>query len=94
MISFKFSWLIKKKQAEAEEVGPAAWVNNNNLIFFFFFFTSQPFVIVNWYSSSMSVTELKERHIAATETVNNLRERLKQRRISLLDTDSEFISSI
>jgi len=38
----------------------------------------------------MSVTELKERHIAATETVNNLRERLKQRRLSLLDTDSEF----
>lgn len=35
----------------------------------------------------MSVTELKERHIAATETVNNLRERLKQRRLSLLDTD-------
>jgi guanine nucleotide-binding protein G(I)/G(S)/G(T) subunit beta-1 len=38
----------------------------------------------------MSVTELKERHIAATETVNNLRERLKQRRLSLLDTDSKF----
>lgn len=37
----------------------------------------------------MSVTDLKERHLAATETVNNLRERLKQRRLSLLDTDSE-----
>ena len=35
----------------------------------------------------MSVTELKERHAAATETVNTLRERLKQRRRSLLDTD-------
>ncbi|XP_071698066.1 guanine nucleotide-binding protein subunit beta-2 isoform X1 [Rutidosis leptorrhynchoides] len=35
----------------------------------------------------MSVTELKERHIAATETVNSLRERLKQKRLQLLDTD-------
>ena len=35
----------------------------------------------------MSVAELKERHAAATETVNTLRERLKQRRRSLLDTD-------
>jgi hypothetical protein len=42
----------------------------------------------------MSVTELKERHIAAMETVNNLRERLKQRRLSLLDTDSEFHFSL
>ena len=35
----------------------------------------------------MSVTELKERHSAATDTVNNLRHRLKQKRLSLLDTD-------
>ncbi|RRT75447.1 hypothetical protein B296_00031220 [Ensete ventricosum] len=35
----------------------------------------------------MSVAELKERHIAATATVNSLRERLKQRRQLLLDTD-------
>ncbi|XP_057436835.1 guanine nucleotide-binding protein subunit beta-2 [Lotus japonicus] len=35
----------------------------------------------------MSVTELKERHLTAAETVNNLRERLKQKRLSLLDTD-------
>lgn len=35
----------------------------------------------------MSVAELKERHVAATETVNTLKERLKQRRRSLLDTD-------
>lgn len=35
----------------------------------------------------MSVTELKERHREATETVNTLRERLKQRRLQLLDTD-------
>ncbi|KHN20072.1 Guanine nucleotide-binding protein subunit beta-2 [Glycine soja] len=35
----------------------------------------------------MSVTELKERHLAATETINSLRERLKERRLSLLDTD-------
>lgn len=35
----------------------------------------------------MSVAELKERHIAATETVNSLREKLKQRRLLLLDTD-------
>lgn len=35
----------------------------------------------------MSVAELKERHAAATETVNSLRERLKQKRLSLLDTD-------
>lgn len=35
----------------------------------------------------MSVSELKERHAAATETVNNLRDRLRQRRLQLLDTD-------
>ncbi|KAJ6843973.1 guanine nucleotide-binding protein subunit beta isoform X2 [Iris pallida] len=35
----------------------------------------------------MSVSELKERHVAATETVSALRERLKQRRQLLLDTD-------
>ncbi|KAF4366066.1 hypothetical protein CsatB_023122 [Cannabis sativa] len=35
----------------------------------------------------MSVAELKERHVAANETVNSLRERLKQRRLALLDTD-------
>lgn len=37
----------------------------------------------------MSVAELKERHVAATETVNSLRERLKARRLALLDTDGE-----
>ncbi|GFQ00972.1 guanine nucleotide-binding protein subunit beta-2 [Phtheirospermum japonicum] len=35
----------------------------------------------------MSVAELKERHMAATETVNTLRDRLKQKRLPLLDTD-------
>ncbi|KAG6493897.1 hypothetical protein ZIOFF_048900 [Zingiber officinale] len=35
----------------------------------------------------MSVAELKERHTAATSTVNSLRERLKQRRQLFLDTD-------
>ena len=35
----------------------------------------------------MSVSELKERHAVATETVNNLRDRLIQRRLQLLDTD-------
>ncbi|VVB10368.1 unnamed protein product [Arabis nemorensis] len=35
----------------------------------------------------MSVSELKERHAVATETVNNLRDRLRQRRLQLLDTD-------
>ncbi|RWR95710.1 guanine nucleotide-binding protein subunit beta-2 [Cinnamomum micranthum f. kanehirae] len=35
----------------------------------------------------MSVAELKERHAAATEAVNSLRERLKQSRLLLLDTD-------
>lgn len=35
----------------------------------------------------MSVAELKERHAAAIEQVNSLREQLKQRRRSLLDTD-------
>ncbi|KAG2703449.1 hypothetical protein I3760_06G138100 [Carya illinoinensis] len=35
----------------------------------------------------MSVAELKDRHVAATETANALRERLKQKRLSLLDTD-------
>nr|XP_010909739.1 guanine nucleotide-binding protein subunit beta isoform X2 [Elaeis guineensis] len=35
----------------------------------------------------MSVAELKERHIAAKATVNGLRERLKQRRQALLDTN-------
>ncbi|MQL83336.1 hypothetical protein Taro_015835 [Colocasia esculenta] len=36
----------------------------------------------------MSVTELNERHVAATGAVNALRERLRQRRQLLLDTDS------
>lgn len=36
---------------------------------------------------AMSVAELKERHVAASETVNSLRERLKEKRASLLDTD-------
>lgn len=35
----------------------------------------------------MSVAELKDRHVAATEMANALRERLKQKRLSLLDTD-------
>jgi hypothetical protein len=40
----------------------------------------------------MSVAELKERHAAATETVSALRERLRQKRLSLLDTDGvEFL---
>ncbi|KAG5526622.1 hypothetical protein RHGRI_032779 [Rhododendron griersonianum] len=38
----------------------------------------------------MSVTELKERLVAATETVNALSERLKQNRLLLLDTDARF----
>ncbi|XP_039140095.1 guanine nucleotide-binding protein subunit beta [Dioscorea cayenensis subsp. rotundata] len=42
----------------------------------------------------MSVAELKERHVAATEQVNALRERLKQGRQSLLDTDvAEYAKS-
>lgn len=39
----------------------------------------------------MSVTELKERHMAATQTVNDLREKLKQKRLQLLDTDGYFL---
>ncbi|KAJ6985519.1 hypothetical protein NC653_023461 [Populus alba x Populus x berolinensis] len=35
----------------------------------------------------MSISELKERHVVATETGNSLRERLKQKRLLLLDTD-------
>nr|XP_043623073.1 guanine nucleotide-binding protein subunit beta-2-like [Erigeron canadensis] len=35
----------------------------------------------------MSVAELRERHLAATETLNSLKERLRERRIQLLDTD-------
>ncbi|KAK1358679.1 Heterotrimeric G protein beta 2 subunit [Heracleum sosnowskyi] len=35
----------------------------------------------------MSVTELKERHTAATHTVNSLRQQLNQKRLLLLDTD-------
>ncbi|PIA55708.1 hypothetical protein AQUCO_00700191v1 [Aquilegia coerulea] len=35
----------------------------------------------------MSVEELKERQLAATETLNDLKERLKQKRFLLLDTD-------
>ncbi|ONM07581.1 GTP binding protein2 [Zea mays] len=34
-----------------------------------------------------SVAELKEKHAAATASVNSLRERLRQRRETLLDTD-------
>lgn len=36
-----------------------------------------------------SVAELKEKHAAATASVNSLRERLRQRRQMLLDTDGE-----
>ncbi|KAF9609446.1 hypothetical protein IFM89_016246 [Coptis chinensis] len=35
----------------------------------------------------MSVAELKERHLTATTTVNGLRDRLRQKRLLLLDTD-------
>eukprot|EP00268_Persea_americana_P023140 TRINITY_DN2281_c0_g2_i2.p1 TRINITY_DN2281_c0_g2~~TRINITY_DN2281_c0_g2_i2.p1 ORF type:complete len:378 (-),score=52.47 TRINITY_DN2281_c0_g2_i2:509-1642(-) len=35
----------------------------------------------------MSVAELKERHVAATASVNTLRERLREKRLLLLDTD-------
>lgn len=35
----------------------------------------------------MSVAELRQRHVAATETVNSLREQLRHRRQLLLDTD-------
>ncbi|RYR22818.1 hypothetical protein Ahy_B03g068115 isoform A [Arachis hypogaea] len=35
----------------------------------------------------MSVAELKERHLAATDTLNNLKQRLNHTRRSLLDTD-------
>ncbi|XP_063936074.1 guanine nucleotide-binding protein subunit beta-1 [Daucus carota subsp. sativus] len=35
----------------------------------------------------MSVSELKERHTAATQTVNSLRQQLNQKRLLLLDTD-------
>ncbi|RVW16859.1 Guanine nucleotide-binding protein subunit beta-1 [Vitis vinifera] len=38
-------------------------------------------------TSLCAFSELKERHMAATETVNSLRERLKQKRLLLLDTD-------
>lgn len=40
----------------------------------------------------MSVAELKERHVAASETVNSLRERLKLKRASLLDTDGTVVA--
>jgi hypothetical protein len=36
-----------------------------------------------------SVAELKEKHASATASVNSLRERLRQRRETLLDTDGE-----
>lgn len=41
----------------------------------------------------MSVAELKERHEAATQSVNALRDRLKQRRLLLLDTDGTLCRS-
>ena len=40
----------------------------------------------------MSVAELRDRHVAAIEQVNTLRELLKQRRRHLLDTDGSFFS--
>lgn len=43
----------------------------------------------------MSVAELKERHMAATDTVNSLKDRLRQKRLLLLDTDgSQFSLSL
>lgn len=41
-----------------------------------------------------SVAELKEKHAAATASVNSLRERLRQRRETLLDTDGEASLSL
>lgn len=41
----------------------------------------------------MSVAELKKRHVAAMETVDALRERVKQRRQLLLDTDGAVLLS-
>lgn len=42
----------------------------------------------------MSVAELKERHRAATETVNALRDKLKQKRLLLLDADGNYVKKI
>ncbi|XP_047311943.1 guanine nucleotide-binding protein subunit beta-like [Impatiens glandulifera] len=38
-------------------------------------------------TENTSVVELRERHVSAVDTVNTLRERLRQRRLQLLDTD-------
>ncbi|KAM7251510.1 hypothetical protein ACFE04_023393 [Oxalis oulophora] len=38
-------------------------------------------------SVSVSVSELKDRHVAACDTVNSLKQKLKQKRLQLLDTD-------
>lgn len=39
----------------------------------------------------MSIAQRKERYIAATATVNSLRERLNQKRVLLLDTDGSVL---
>ena len=59
------------------------------MLFSYFFIFLSLFFFVK-FKIVMSVSELKERHVAAIETVNSLREQLKQKRRLLLDTDSNY----
>ena len=47
----------------------------------------EEFLIFGYWVWLMSFSELKDRHVAATATVNTLRDRLNQKRQQLLDTD-------
>ena len=86
-----FSLLISYTQflspTQIETLKPIPFLNIQTKMVVFSQLRSQLIVGGGGGGRRMSVTELKERHAAATETVNTLRERLRQRRRSLLDTD-------
>ncbi|CAL9771881.1 unnamed protein product, partial [Musa acuminata subsp. burmannicoides] len=50
-------------------------------------YLEEEFLIFGYWVWLMSFSELKDRHVAATATVNTLRDRLNQKRQQLLDTD-------
>ncbi|CAL9059978.1 unnamed protein product, partial [Musa banksii] len=50
-------------------------------------YLEEEFLIFGYWVWLMSFSELKDRHVAATATVNTLRDRLNEKRQQLLDTD-------
>ncbi|THU52328.1 hypothetical protein C4D60_Mb10t02860 [Musa balbisiana] len=56
-------------------------------------YLEEEFLIFGYWVWLMSFSELKDRHVAATATVNTLRDRLNQKRQQLLDTDGGNVLS-